>query len=648
MRAKQRKVWLNSIKIVLSLILIACLNDLKGLSKTVPEKTGSPAFSEISLKSAPNSDKKFAKAKQSEPDYEISINANRPPSPYSVFWSKEHYCKNNLLRPKDFVKKYDYHGCNAVRFYPIPGKLGDYFQRFGIHFKDKNDPCSFQEVGIRVAQLNESANPPFFKPGDFVFDPPPPLVGIDFTGGKFKVDSGYDQSAVTYNNEIWTAFECYGNSRALGGMLGFGMGFDKAKSDTVSACIAPYNPILQQIDASRGTIPILGGSTVPGDSHTFSASVPKLLVHKGRIYLYWSATKVDRHSGKWYKVSIRGIELEQELSGQKRLWAKGLIGKEIMANDPVTSEVWEPGQQSDDNTLADAYQLVSDDEYVYILGNTGGSGCVSPIDQIEGCYQFSISRSHTPLGKDVFTRNKLNHFPVRNTASYTFFDNAVTGLNSIIGVFTSVKDKPGNNPSLNGIYRVKLPHNFSKPTLKSWDGDFLTELTLDIFGRKPSLLEVQKYIFPESQVALTPQQLVEAVLNRDKVELILFKHAYEMVFAHPLRDLRDEERDKWISQLRTNGYAKLIKTLLKSDDGKNPAAQAQRRLLVADSTQLGEELITFSYRQFLHRAPDSGDMQSALALLSSDISNEAVWTFWVKLLASQEKQNQIYKMRECR
>lgn len=618
MISKQRK-WLKFIKIMLSLILIVCLNDLKGLPIT----------------------------KQPEPDYELLLNAKRPPSPYSVFWSEEHRRKNDLMMPDDFVKSYDYRGCNAVRFYPIPKQRGYYFQRYGIHLKDKNQPCSFQEFGIRVAQLNESVHPPLFKPGAFVFAPPPPTVGIDFTKGKFKVDSGYDQSAVTYNNEIWTAFECYGNARALGGRLGFSMGFDKAKSDTASACIAPYNPISQQIDADRGTIPILGGSIIPGDTHTFSASVPKLLVHKGRIYLYWSTTEVDRHTSKWYKLTIRGIELEQERGGQKRLWAKGFLGKELIANDPVTSEVWGPGQQSDDNTLVDAYQLVSDDEYVYILGNTGGSGCVSPIDPIEGCYQFSISRSHTPLGKDVFTRNKLNHFPVRNTASYTFFDKDVKGVNSIIGYFQTVKGKPGDNPTINGLYRVKLPQKFSKPTLKSWDGDFLTELTLNLFGRKPSLQEVQKYIFPESQVAFTPKEIVENVLDKNKLELILFKHARERAFApHPLKDLSNAERDKLISQLRTNGYVKLLKTLLKSDERKNPVSPAKKALLIADSKQLGEELVTFSYNQFLHRAPDVGGMQSALALLSTDISEEAVRTFWVQLLASEEKQNQISKMRE--
>jgi len=110
--------------------------------------------------------------------------------------------------------------------------------------------------------------------------------------------------------------------------------------------------------------------------------------------------------------------------------------------------------------------------------------------------------------------------------------------------------------------------------------------------------------------------------------------------------LSDAERGKWISQLRTDGYVKLIKTLLKSDDRKNPVSPARKALFIADSKQLGEELVTFSYSQFLHRAPDSGGMQSALALLKTNIPEEAVRTFWVQLLASEEKQNQISKMRE--
>ncbi|MBV8884227.1 MAG: hypothetical protein JO235_09560, partial [Chroococcidiopsidaceae cyanobacterium CP_BM_RX_35] len=550
-------------------------------------------------------------------DFVLTLTNETPPSPLSAFWSEDYHCKKNLFKAEDVQGPFDYRGCNAVRFYPIPSQSGSYFQRFGYNLKKHDDDCSFQQWGIRIShlkatpviapapqerKLNSEVMPPLFEPGSVVFAPPP--EGVPFSRGKFKVDSGYDQSAVIFNKEVWVAFECYGNAEGKGGSVGFGTGFDRVKSDSVAACVAPYNPKAQRIDYSRGTIPILGGSYKAGDAFGYSASVPKLLVHKERLFLYWSSAKFVRRTLKWQQVSVRGIELEQESDGFKRLWVKGYLGKEIMANDPSTWEVWSPGHQSNDNSLADVFQLISDGNYVYALGAIGGQGCLGPTDVVEGCYQFSISRSHSALGNGIFARNKISRFPLRNSSSYTFLDSSFSKVPGIFGSFDAVKVKQGDPSSLlSGIYRVRLRKTFSPPKVKSWEEDFLETLTQDLFGRKPTIAEVKTFIFPTSQIAPSPKTIVESLLSDpDNVELAVFHRFYEMLFLHPSSQATKSKRKHWRMELESHGPKGLFLSLLTSKD----LQQVKRKQAITLPNELNEKqiaqvVVNDSFQKFLHR-----------------------------------------------
>lgn len=590
-----------------------------------------------------------SKSNPVENDFALSIANEMPPSPLSAFWSEDYRCKNNLFKAEDVQGPFGYRGCNAVRFYPIPSRLGFYFQRFGYNLKKQDDDCSFQQWGIRISHLDSKAVPPLFEPETVVFAPP--AEGVVFSEGKFKVDSGYDQSAVIFNNEVWTAFECYVNAQGKSVSPGFDRGVDKVNSYTVSICIAPYNPKAQRIDVSRGTVPILGGSYQVGDPFGYSASVPKLLVHRKRLYLYWSSVKIDRQTFKLQQVSVRGIELEQESNNLKRLWAKGALNQAIMANAPSTWEVWLPGHMSYENSLADAFQFISDGNYVYALGSIGGQGCLIPTDVVEGCYQFSISRSHSALGQNIFGRNKVSHFPLRNASSYTFLDTDSSKGSGIFGSFDAVKDKQGDKPGLqSGIYRVKLPKKFSPPKVKSWEEDFLETLTQDLFGRKPTVAEVKTFIFPTSQIAPSPKTVVESLLsNPDNIKLAVFNRFYEMLFFKHSGQITKSQRKQWRMELESHGPKGLFLKLLASKD----LQQVKRKQAIAlpddlNEKQIAQVVINDSFQKFLHRPPKVDEAQNALTELEqADISTEAVKNLWQKLLQSQEREDLISKLREC-
>jgi len=591
-----------------------------------------------------------SKSNPVESSFVLSLATERSPSPLSVFWSEDYRCKNNLFTIEDIQGPFDYRGCNAVRFYPIPSQSDSYFQRFGYNFKEHNDDCSFQQWGIRISHINSEVVPPLFEPKSVVFAPPP--EGVPFSGGKFKVDIGYDQSAIIFNNEIWVAFECYGNAEGKGGSVGFGTGFDQVKSDSVASCIAPYNPSTRRIDYSRGTIPILGGSYKPGDAFGYSASVPKLLAHKERLFLYWSSAKFNRKTLKWQQVSVRGIELEQESDGLKRLWAKGSLDKEIMANDPSTWEVWSLGQQAYDNSLADAFQFISDGNYVYALGAIGGQGCLGPADAIKGCYQFSISRSHSALGNGIFTRNKISRFPLRNPSSYTFLDSNFSEVPGIFGSFGAVKVKQEDSSSLeSGIYRVRLRKNFLPPKVKSWEEDFLETLTQDLFGRKPTTAEVKDFIFPTSQIVPSPGTIVESLLSDpDNVELALFNRFYEMLFLQPITQATKSNEKQWRMELESHGPKGLFLSLLASKD----LQQVKRKQAIAlppnvlNEKQIAQVVVNDAFQTFLHRPPKAAEAQNALTELEkADVSTEAIKNLWQKLLQSREREEFISKLRDC-
>ena len=125
-----------------------------------------------------------------------------------------------------------------------------------------------------------------------------------------QVENAFDPSVISYNGEIWAAFEC-GGKRFHGN----------------AACMGPFDPATGTIhDLSRVTVIVEGASDGPNINYT--ASVPNLFVFHGKVYVYWSVIRIRRPGGprNWLGVTVRGMELQQESGGLRRFWGAGSAG----------------------------------------------------------------------------------------------------------------------------------------------------------------------------------------------------------------------------------------------------------------------------------------------------------------------------------
>jgi len=276
-------------------------------------------------------------------------------------------------------------GCNSVGFWQIPNQSNLFLGRIMQDFAIQGDSCSGRSSALGIGIMDWSNDTLTFMRKILT----PPVVLSD----GFTIAHAYDPSVIYYNDEYWVAFECVGN-----GLKG------------ASACIGPLD-INGGIDITRAYVAVHGNTLVTGIG--YSASVPKLFLYQGRVYLYWSAVHGDANS-LWFDVTSRGIELEQEQGSLKRLWPKG-VGTSIVADDSRSMEVLGLGSDNRSNTAADLFQVFAEGDYIYAIFARGGNGgdlwprsrnyCVSPGGISSGCYRLSVSRAAVPLGYHIFNQD---------------------------------------------------------------------------------------------------------------------------------------------------------------------------------------------------------------------------------------------------
>lgn len=307
---------------------------------------------------------------------------------YDVFWTSRHLGAHNLLNPSNALPASAY-PCNNPSFTQVPGASNELLGRDRLT-PPGGDVCSEAPHWNLVRAVINPTTHAVTKVGSILTPPARLSTGETIT-------DAYDPSAMLYNGEIWVAFECWG--------LGF--------VGTGSACIGPYSS-QGGVDVSRTSI-VVQGTSYTSSAFEFSASVPKLLVHQNVAFLYWSAVKIQKatatSAAQWVEITTRGAELSQEPGGLRRLLPKRIDGGEvrtIASNDPSFSyEVWsvDPSDRRS-NTVADAFQMVSDGTYVYATaglgGDAGGVRCLGPTSNSPGCYRLAIARSRVPLGTNIF------------------------------------------------------------------------------------------------------------------------------------------------------------------------------------------------------------------------------------------------------
>lgn len=371
------------------------------------------------------------------------VNANSwPPSWLSSI--------DNLISPSSWTSIGGF-GCNSVSFGTSP-VLGDIY--IGRNLNRHCDGTS--ALSLVYVFMNWSSTS--LQQKRVLIDTS--LGAISLSDGN-QITNAYDASVMVWNNEIWVAFECYG--------------YPNFQHQGASGCVGPLNKDMS-LNLSR-TVAVIGGTSFnPNDVYGRSASVPKLLVHKGIPYIYWSVVKYlksDPNAG--VDVTSRGVELAQESGGLRRLWAKvngQPKGSYLASDDPASVEVFGVNlSDTNSNKAADLFYTVSDDNYIYFTGGRGGDGCLLTTGGINiwanGCYRLTIGRATNPLGYHAFNENLIsdNYLPQNPQEYYHFVYRPNDGRTVLIGGnFLNML----NNPSLNSgtkffVWKDNLLSNIQVP-----------------------------------------------------------------------------------------------------------------------------------------------------------------------------------------
>jgi hypothetical protein len=319
------------------------------------------------------------------------------------------------------------HTCLAHVFSQIPGQI-DFFLGRARNYAPPGSPseCELNPQGVTqwLALYKMDWQHHTLNYTQDVLKPPLQInASADRT---ILITNAYDPSVISYNGELWVAFECGG--RGLRG---------------VSACIGPLDPNTYTIsDPRRVTVLIEGGPDETGYIHP--ASVPNLFVFRNRVYVYWSALQIERETKRWIAAAIRGMALVQEPGGLRRFWGAGSVGRPVLSYDPRSNtEIVgvDPSDPLSDQSV-DVKGVYATDTYIYVAASLGGRGpernqdCVRGNGGSYGCFRLQIFLASTPLGNHIFNRQPLlsPKLPFNPTGYDRFFvDNH--GQLAILGYF---------------------------------------------------------------------------------------------------------------------------------------------------------------------------------------------------------------------
>lgn len=310
--------------------------------------------------------------------------------------------------------------CNSVAFSQAPGNT-DYFIGRALN-NTTADACSGSTWSLGLFQMDWSSNKLHLVRKILT------ASSLSPANSNAVITSTYDPSVVSFNGENWVAFECAGSN------LG-----------PAASCMAPMDSSFN-IDTSRLNV-VVSGTPIGSANDIYSASVPKLLVFQGQLYLYWTALHFQNLAGGLTVVgaTTRGARLVQETSGLRRFWVSGVTGASSTAYDPAhNQEVYGANpNDSTQNFLSDTFDVKTDGTTIYVIAGVGGTGCASPLSQIYGCYRLRVSSTTSPLGDHVFNNNYLSSVELPfNPQEYTRLFHSPDGSNFLMGEFI--------DPILNG------------------------------------------------------------------------------------------------------------------------------------------------------------------------------------------------------
>lgn len=324
--------------------------------------------------------------------------------------------------------------CNSVVFSQIP-KFGDYFLGRVLNTEDDGVTCVSPQESWSLALFKMNWRRNILTMVRYVL-PLNQTNNHTVASNPFHITTAYDPSVAYYNGEYWIAFEC--GSHPYG---------SKPWQYGTSTCIAPLDVSSgvesAHVDAERMSVAVYSGPLQElHPLYRYSASVPKLFTYNNRLYVYWSSLKIQilNAGGKWIQSTTRGVELQQEQFGLRRIWAVGSNEQPFSSIDPRTREVLgtEPGDPTSDS-LATIFGVFTEGRYIYATAGIGGSGCTRPRYPSYGCFRLAIFRAETPLDEHGFNGNAADRDAIPfNPQVYSRFFKDPDGNNFIMGRYYSL------------------------------------------------------------------------------------------------------------------------------------------------------------------------------------------------------------------
>ncbi|MGE0528951.1 MAG: DUF4214 domain-containing protein, partial [Bdellovibrionales bacterium] len=459
-----------------------------------------------------------------------------------------------------------YPGCGSSSFTQVPGLSRIFIGRQLFADGKCPQPGITRSLFIHLVQFDFDWEKKIFSQTKKLIEPG------DVIADGHRIIAAYDPSAAFFNGEYWIAFEC-----AL------------AEVRVVSACVGPWTP-KRGIDKQR-TYAVVNGGAVTRDIIYRSASVPKLLVHRNRFYLYWTAVKMQRAEDDpekriWFDHTTRGMRIfvGEDGHGRKRVFPWNRMSA-VDAGDPnVSVEVLGTEMSPTSNVVADAFDVKSDGKYVYMTAGIGGGDCLvqggSGINlraQTPGCYRLAVFASRHPLIFKGFNYNKIeNPVTYGNRQSYVRLIKNRNGRSYFLGQFASPEDYvPTSNATLlsRGLKIYKVPE---------WN-----------------------VLFPEVRSPETPRTCdLARIADASKNSMAKLTYAFCLVLGR----VPSADNQSWRALINEVAPAEAVLRLLASEEFK---------VKYSDHLQTGRDYVTLLFQLFLDRDPPKSALDQLLAEIRS-------------------------------
>lgn len=215
------------------------------------------------------------------------------------------------------------------------------------------------------------------------------LVDEKANSFRYKITQANDVTVAKVNGQYYVAFECHGE--------GFG---DGAASCAVRMYLDPAD---NKYKIDKSTLSVIVKGKVEG-SIVHSASVPKIVSHKGRTYIYWTHLLADYslpNTGNiadyFLGATIVGVEVGL-INGKLR--AKSSSGTfadhPIDANDRSISVEVMGKDNNHFKQSVDAFQILSKGDQLMMVG-AAAKTCAYPKKDTPDCYKLFFAHSKDPL-----------------------------------------------------------------------------------------------------------------------------------------------------------------------------------------------------------------------------------------------------------